>query len=79
MLDAGLDKLTALTDAINTGKFQLVVTLLSKTPEDEVVQGLDADDRTLFHHLANYCSGKLDHWAQVRPSVRACVRACTDA
>jgi hypothetical protein len=66
MLDAGLDKLTALTDALNTGKFQLVVTLLSKTMEDEIVQGLDADGRTLFHHFANYNRGNLDHWAQVR-------------
>jgi ankyrin repeat protein len=64
MLDAGLDKLTALTDAINTGKFQLVVTLLSKTKEDKVVQGVDAKGRTLFHHLANYAQGNLDvKWA----------------
>jgi ankyrin repeat protein len=64
MLDAGLDKLTALIDAINTGKFQLVVTLLSKTKRDEVVQGVDAHGRTLFHHLANYAQGNLDvKWA----------------
>jgi len=66
MLDGGLDRLTALIDAVTTGKFQLVVTLLSKTFNDEVVRGVDSKSRNLFHHLARQPS--LDvQWARVLP------------
>ncbi len=53
MLDAGLDKFQALKDAIKTGKFQLVITLLAKTKDNEVVQGVDKKySRNLLHALA---------------------------
>lgn len=70
MLDAGLDRLTALIDAIDTGKFQLVLTLLSKTKEDEIIQGIDDSGRTLFHHLASNSQGNLDASARVGPPLR---------
>ena len=37
MLDKGYDLMHAMQDAMDEKKFMLVLTLLSKTPEDEVV------------------------------------------
>jgi ankyrin repeat protein/predicted DNA-binding WGR domain protein len=51
MLDAGFDYLTAMKDALAIGRLQLVVTLLSKTKEDSVVQKVSDKKQNLFHAL----------------------------
>jgi ankyrin repeat protein/predicted DNA-binding WGR domain protein len=51
MLDAGFDYLSAMKDALAIGRLQLVVTLLSKTKEDSIVQKVSDKKQNLFHAL----------------------------
>lgn len=61
MLDAGFDYLTAMKDALAIGRLQLVVTLLSKTKEDSVVQKVSDKKQNLFHALGQSPATLKDH------------------
>ena len=59
MLDNSYDYMLAMQDAMDEKKFMLVLTLLSKTPDDAVVQGKNSKQQNLFHILsmnASSCS-----------------------
>jgi ankyrin repeat protein len=62
MLDGGYDLMHAMQDAMDEKKFMLVLTLLNKNPNDEVIQATNKKGQNLFHVLsmnAAHCS--LDH------------------
>jgi hypothetical protein len=52
LLDKGFDYLQAMHDALQAGRFQLAVTLLSKTKDDAIIKATDTDKRNLIHILA---------------------------
>jgi ankyrin repeat protein len=54
LLDNGYEYIDAMQDAISAGKFQLVLTLMGKTPDDATVQRLNAKGQNLFHLLSCY-------------------------
>jgi ankyrin repeat protein len=57
MLDNDYDYMHAMQDAMDEKKFMLVLTLLSKTAKDEVVQQKNKKDQNLFHILAMNADG----------------------
>jgi hypothetical protein len=62
MLDNGYDYMLAMQDAMDEKKFMLVLTLLSKTPDDNVVQSKNSKGQNLFHILSqNAGSYALEH------------------
>jgi hypothetical protein len=52
MLDEGYNLLHAMQDAMDEKKFQLCLTLLSKEPNDSVVQQKNSKGHNLFHVLS---------------------------
>lgn len=52
MLDNGYDLMHAMQDAMDEKKFMLVLTLLSKNPDDHVIQSKNKKDQNLFHILS---------------------------
>jgi len=62
LLDNGYEYIDAMQDAIGAGKFQLVLTLMSKTPDDATVQKLNAQKQNLYHLLCLYPS-QIEGWA----------------
>jgi predicted nucleotidyltransferase component of viral defense system len=52
MIDNGYDLMHAMQDAMDEKKFMLVLTLLSKTPDDDVVQSKNKKGQNLFHILS---------------------------
>ena len=51
MLDEGYNLMHAMQDAMDEKKFQLCLTLLSKEPDDAVVQQTNSKRQNLFHVL----------------------------
>ena len=52
MLDNGYDLMHAMQDAMDEKKFMLVLTLLSKNPDDHVIQSKNSMGQNLFHILS---------------------------
>ena len=52
MIDNGYDLMLAMQDAMDEKKFMLVLTLLSKTPDDNVIQSKNSKGQNLFHILS---------------------------
>ena len=52
MIDEGYDLMHAVQDAMDEKKFQLVLTLLAKTPEDSVIQQSNSKGQNLMHILS---------------------------
>jgi len=66
MLDNGYDLMLAMQDAMDEKKFMLVLTLLSKNPNDEVIQQKNKKNQNLFHILAmNAASCSIDHLKRI--------------
>ncbi len=62
MLDNGYDLMHAMQDAMDEKKFMLVLTLLSKNPDDHVIQSKNKKGQNLFHILSmNASSCSLEH------------------
>lgn len=57
MIDNGYPLMLAIQDAMDEKKFLLVLTLLSKNPDDEVIQQKNNKQQNLFHILAMNASG----------------------
>lgn len=56
MLDNSYSMMEAMQDAMDEAKFQLVLTLLSKNPDDQVVQSVNKKGQNLMHILCMNCS-----------------------
>lgn len=66
MLDNGYDLMHAMQDAMDEKKFMLVLTLLSKNPNDEVVQQKNKKGQNLFHILSmNAASCSFEHLKRI--------------
>lgn len=52
ILDNGYDYMLAMQDAMDEGKFQLVLTLLSKTADDKIIQRKNSKGQNLMHILS---------------------------
>lgn len=52
MLDRGYSPMSAVQDALDEQKFQLVLTLLSKCPDNSVIQQKNEQQQNLFHVLS---------------------------
>ena len=52
ILDNGYDYMLAMQDAMDEAKFQLVLTLLSKTSDDRIIQRKNAKGQNLLHILS---------------------------
>lgn len=66
MLDNGYDLMHAMQDAMDEKKFMLVLTLLSKNPNDEVIQSKNKKGQNLFHILSmNASSCSYDHLKRI--------------
>lgn len=52
ILDNGYDYMLAMQDAMDESKFQLVLTLLSKTSDDNIIKRKNDKDQNLMHILA---------------------------
>lgn len=62
MFDNGYDLMHAMQDAMDEKKFMLVLTLLSKNPDDEVIQSTNKKGQNLFHILSmNASSCSFEH------------------
>ena len=62
MLDNGYDLMHAMQDAMDEKKFMLVLTLLSKNPDDHIIQSKNAKGQNLFHILSQNAGGcALEH------------------
>lgn len=57
ILDKGYDLMLAMQDAMDEKKFLLVLTLLSKNPNDEVVQQCNSKGQNLCHILSMNAGG----------------------
>lgn len=56
-MDNKYDYMLAMEDALDEKKFQLVITLLAKTQDDEIVRQNNAKGQNLMHILAKNSSG----------------------
>ena len=66
MLDNGYDLMHAMQDAMDEKKFMLVLTLLSKNPDDHVIQSKNSKGQNLFHILSqNAGSCSLEHLQRI--------------
>lgn len=66
MLDNGYDLMHAMQDAMDEKKFMLVLTLLSKNPDDQVIQSKNSKGQNLFHILSmNAASCALEHLERI--------------
>jgi len=66
MLDNGYDLMLAMQDAMDEKKFMLVLTLLSKNPDDHVIQSKNSKGQNLFHILSqNAGSCSLEHLQRI--------------
>ena len=66
MLDNGYDLMHAMQDAMDEKKFMLVLTLLSKNPNDEIVQSKNKKGQNLFHILSmNASSCSFEHLKRI--------------
>ena len=66
MLDNGYDLMLAMQDAMDEKKFMLVLTLLSKNPDDHVIQSKNSKGQNLFHILSmNASSCALEHLQRI--------------
>ena len=66
MLDNGYDLMHAMQDAMDEKKFMLVLTLLSKNPDDHVIQSKNSKGQNLFHILSmNASSCALEHQQRI--------------
>ena len=66
MLDNGYDLMLAMQDAMDEKKFMLVLTLLSKNPDDHVIQSKNSKGQNLFHILSqNASSCSLEHLQRI--------------
>jgi hypothetical protein len=52
ILDNGYNYMLAMNDALDDGKLQLVLTLLSKTADDAIIQRKNEKGQNLMHILA---------------------------
>lgn len=51
MLDEGYNLMQAMQDAMDEKKFMLCLTLLTKYPDDKIVQQKNSKNQNLFHIL----------------------------
>ena len=66
MLDNGYDLMHAMQDAMDEKKFMLVLTLLSKNPNDEIIQQKNKKGQNLFHILSmNAASCSIEHLRRI--------------
>lgn len=66
MLDNGYDLMHAMQDAMDEKKFMLVLTLLSKNPDDHIIQSKNAKGQNLFHILSQNAGGcALEHLQRI--------------
>lgn len=71
MLDNGYDLMLAMQDAMDEKKFMLVLTLLSKNPDDSVVQRKNSKGQNLFHILSqNASSCSLEHLTRIYETLK---------
>ena len=66
MLDNAYDLMHAMQDAMDEKKFMLVLTLLSKNPDDHVIQSKNKKGQNLFHILSmNASSCAIEHLQRI--------------
>ncbi len=66
MIDNGYDLMHAMQDAMDEKKFMLVLTLLSKNPDDSVIQSKNKKGQNLFHILSMNAGGcSIDHLKRI--------------
>ena len=71
MLDEGYNLMLAMQDAMDEKKFQLVLTLLTKNPDDGVVQQKTQQAQNLFHILSqNAASCKPEHLNRIYDTLK---------
>ena len=71
ILDNGFDYMLAMQDALDEKKFQLMLTLLSKTSDDEVVKQKNAKNQNLMHILAqNSNGGQFTHLKRIYDTLK---------
>ena len=71
MLDQGYNLMHAMQDALDEQKFQLVLTLLAKNPDDAVVQRKNQKDQNLFHILSQNSGGcRPEHLRRIYDALR---------
>ena len=56
ILDNGYDYMLAMQDALDDKKFNLVLTLFSKVPDDRIIQQKNSKQQNLMHILAQNSS-----------------------
>jgi hypothetical protein len=61
ILDNNYDYMLAMQDSLDERKFNLVLTLLDKTADDNIVRQKNKDGQNLMHVLAKNSQGGLMH------------------